>query len=155
DIVVNEYKIPPTDLLFDTLVFPLSTGQEQTRKSAIETFEAIKLIKENRPGALTHLGLSNCSFGLNPYTRQDLNSLCLHYALEHGRASAILHAAKIMPLSSIDERGKELSRRLLFDERTFDSAGNCVEDPLQMLIEHYADKKVEAKKGQSLGDTVE
>src|SRR5262245_53083818 len=156
DIIVNEYKIPPTDLLFDTLVFPVSTGQEQTRKSAIETFEAIRLIKKNLPGALTHLGLSNCSFGLNPYTRQVLNSVYLHYALEYGLDSAILHAAKIMPLSAIDEKGKELCRRLLFDERTFDAAGNCVEDPLQMLIEHYADKKGEAKKGsKSLGDTEE
>jgi 5-methyltetrahydrofolate--homocysteine methyltransferase len=155
DIVVNEYGIPPSDLLFDTLVFPVSTGQEQTRKSAIETFEAIRLIKQNLPGALTHLGLSNCSFGLNPYTRQVLNSVYLHYALEYGLDSAILHAAKIMPLASIDEKGKELCRRLLFDERKFDAAGNCIEDPLQMLIEHYADKKTESKKGQSLGDTVE
>jgi 5-methyltetrahydrofolate--homocysteine methyltransferase len=155
DICVDEYQVPPTDLMFDTLVFPLSTGQEQTRKSAIATFEAIRLIKQNLPGALTHLGLSNCSFGLNPYTRQVLNSVYLHYALEYGLDSAILHAAKIMPLASIDEAGKELCRRLLFDERVFDSAGNCVEDPLQLLIEHYADKKTESKKGQSLGETVE
>lgn len=155
DIVVNEYGIPPSDLMFDTLVFPLSTGQEQTRKSAFATFESIRLIKQNLPGALTHLGLSNCSFGLNPYTRQVLNSVYLHYALEYGLDSAILHAAKIMPMASIDETGRELCRRLLFDERTFDSAGNCVEDPLQMLIEHYADKKAESKKGQSLGETVE
>ncbi|MBO0697549.1 MAG: homocysteine S-methyltransferase family protein, partial [Zavarzinella sp.] len=155
DIVVNEYKIPPSDLLFDPLLFPVSTGQEQTRKSAIATFEAIRLIKRNLPGALTHVGLSNCSFGLSPYTRQVLNSVYLHYALEYGLDSAILHAAKIMPLSSIDERGKELCRRLLFDERTFDAAGNAVEDPLQLLIEHYADKKGEKKAATSLGDTVE
>jgi 5-methyltetrahydrofolate--homocysteine methyltransferase len=155
DIVVNEYGIPPSDLMFDPLVFPLSTGQEQTRKSALATFESIRLIKQNLPGALTHLGLSNCSFGLNPYTRQVLNSVYLHYAIEYGLDSAILHASKIMPLSSIDEKGKELCRRLLFDERVFDSAGNCIEDPLQMLIEHYADKKAESKKGQSLGETVE
>jgi 5-methyltetrahydrofolate--homocysteine methyltransferase len=155
DIVVNEYGIPPSDLLFDPLVFPVSTGQEQTRKSAVATFEAIRLIKQNLPGALTHVGLSNCSFGLNPYTRQVLNSVYLHYALEYGLDSAILHAAKIMPLASIDPEGKELCRRLLFDERKFDAAGNCTEDPLQLLIEHYADKKTESKKGQSLGDTVE
>ena len=155
DVVVNEYKIPPSDLLFDPLVFPVSTGQEQTRKSAIATFEAIRLIKKNLPGALTHVGLSNCSFGLNPYTRQVLNSVYLHYALEYGLDSAILHAAKIMPLAAIDEQGKELARRLLFDERAFDAAGNCTEDPLQLLIEHYADKKAESKKGQSLGETVE
>jgi 5-methyltetrahydrofolate--homocysteine methyltransferase len=155
DIVVNEYGIPPSDLLFDPLVFPVSTGQEQTRKSALETFRAIKLIKEKLPGALTHVGLSNCSFGLSPYTRQVLNSMYLHYALEYGLDSAILHAAKIMPLSSIDEKGRELCRRLLFDERSFDTAGNCIEDPLQMLIEHYADKKGEKKTAQSLGDTIE
>jgi len=155
EIVVNEYGIPPSDLMFDPLVFPVSTGQEQTRKSAIATFEAIKLIKANLPGAITHVGLSNCSFGLNPYTRQVLNSVYLHYALEYGLDSAILHAAKIMPLASIDAEGKELSRRLLFDERKFDTAGNCTEDPLQMLIEHYADKKTVSKKGQSLGETIE
>jgi 5-methyltetrahydrofolate--homocysteine methyltransferase len=155
DIVVNEYKIPPGDLLFDPLVFPVSTGQEQTRKSALATFEGIRLIKKNLPGALTHIGLSNCSFGLAPYARQVLNSVYLHYAVEYGLDSAILHAAKIMPLASIDEKGKDICRRLLFDERAFDAAGNCIEDPLQMLIEHYADKKAESKKGQSLGDSVE
>ncbi len=155
EIVVSEYKIPPSDLMFDPLVFPVSTGQEQTRKSAIATFEAIRRIKQELPGALTHVGLSNCSFGLNPYTRQVLNSVYLHYALEYGLDSAILHAAKIMPLANIDATGKELSRRLLFDERAFDAAGNCTEDPLQMLIEHYADKKAESRKGQSLGDSVE
>ena len=155
DIVVDEYKIPPTDLMFDPLVFPVSTGQEQTRKSALETFEAIRLIKKNLPGALTHVGLSNCSFGLAPYSRQVLNSVYLHYALEAGLDSAILHAAKIMPLASIDPEGKELARRLLFDERVFDAAGNCTEDPLQLLIEHYADKKTVSKKGQSLGEPKE
>ena len=155
DIVVHEYGIHPSDLMFDPLVFPVSTGQEQTRKSAIATFEAIRRIKKDLPGALTHVGLSNCSFGLAPYTRQVLNSVYLHYALEYGLDSAILHAAKIMPLNSIDPEGMELCRRLLFDERTFDSAGNCDEDPLQLLIEHYADKKTISKKGQSLGDTVE
>ncbi|HEY3788239.1 MAG TPA: dihydropteroate synthase, partial [Urbifossiella sp.] len=155
DIVVHEYGIHPSNLLFDPLVFPVSTGQEQTRKSALATFDAIRLIKQKLPGALTHVGLSNCSFGLAPYTRQVLNSVYLHYALEYGLDSAILHAAKIMPLNSIDETGKELCRRLLFDERVFDSAGNCIEDPLQLLIEHYADKKSESKKGQSLGETVE
>ena len=48
----------------------------------------------------------------------------------------------------IDPEGKEICRRLLFDER---EAG----DPLHQLIEHYADKKSSANKTQSLGDTLE
>ncbi|MEZ6139237.1 MAG: homocysteine S-methyltransferase family protein [Zavarzinella sp.] len=148
DICVHEYGIPPTDIMFDPLVFPLTTGQEQTRRSAIETFEAIRMIKEGLPGALTHIGLSNCSFGLSPYSRQVLNSVYLHYALEYGLDSAILHAAKIIPLAQIDDTGRELCRRLLFDER---GEG----DPLQQLIEHYADKKTESRKTASLGESVE
>ncbi len=154
-IVVDEYKIPPTDLMFDPLTFPVSTGQEQTRKSAIATFESIKLIKQNLPGCLTHVGLSNCSFGLAPYTRQVLNSVYLHHAIEYGLDSAILHAAKIMPLANVDAKGKELCRRLLFDERVFDATGECVEDPLHLLIEHYADKKGEKRQQRALGDSTE
>lgn len=148
DICVGEYRIPPTDLLFDPLVFPLTTGQEQTRKSAMATFDAIRLIKKNLPGALTHIGLSNASFGLAPYTRQVLNSVYLHYALEAGLDSAILHAAKIIPLNQIDADGQELCRRLLFDDRT-------TGDPLQQLISHYGDKKTESRSSGSLGETVE
>jgi 5-methyltetrahydrofolate--homocysteine methyltransferase len=148
DICVGEYGIPPTDLLFDPLVFPLTTGQEQTRKSAMATFDAIRLIKAGLPGALTHIGLSNASFGLTPYTRQVLNSVYLHYALEAGLDSAILHAAKIIPLNQIDAEGQEICRRLLFDDR---SKG----DPLQQLIAHYGDKKTESRASTSLGETTE
>ena len=149
DICVNEYNVPPGDILFDPLVFPLTTGQEQTRRSAIETFEAIRRIKNELPGALTHVGLSNASFGLSPYTRQVLNSVYLHEALEFGLDSAILHASKIMPLASIDSRGQELCRRLLFDDRTDG-------DPLHQLIEHYSDQKsLSTRKSVSLGDTIE
>ncbi|MBX7103340.1 MAG: methionine synthase [Gemmataceae bacterium] len=149
DICTQEFGIPPTDLLFDPLVFPLTTGQEQTRKSAMATFDAIKMIKDKLPGAMTHVGLSNCSFGLTPYTRQVLNSMYLHFAMEAGLDSAILHAAKIIPLAQIDPEGQELCRRLLFDDR---STG----DPLQQLIGHYGDKKASAaKSGASLGDTIE
>jgi 5-methyltetrahydrofolate--homocysteine methyltransferase len=148
DICTTEFGVPPSDLLFDPLVFPLTTGQEQTRKSAIETFNAIRRIKQELPGALTHIGLSNCSFGLRPYARQVLNSVYLHYALEHGLDSAILHASKILPLAQIDAEGKDICRRLLFDDRNDG-------DPLQQLIAHYGDKKASTSGGTaSLGDSV-
>jgi 5-methyltetrahydrofolate--homocysteine methyltransferase len=150
DICTQEYGVPPSDLLFDPLVFPVTTGQADLRNSALETLHAIRRIKQELPGALTHVGLSNVSFGLTPYSRQVVNSVFLHYAIEYGLDSAILHAAKIMPLARIDDTGRELARRLLFNER---DQG----DPLQDLITHYSDKKGETAKakGASLGDTVE
>jgi len=148
DIGTNEYGLRPSDLLFDPLVLPVSTGQEEERRNGLETLEGIRRIKEGLPGALTTVGLSNVSFGLSPYARQVVNSVFLHYGIEYGLDSAILHAAKIIPLASIDETGRELARRLLFAE--YDQG-----DPLQQLISHYAGKKSEAKESTSLGDTVE
>jgi 5-methyltetrahydrofolate--homocysteine methyltransferase len=148
DICTKEYGLPPSDLLFDPLVLPVSTGQEEERRNGLETIEGIRRIKQGLPGALTTVGLSNVSFGLSPYARQVVNSVFLHYGIEYGLDSAILHAAKIIPLASIDDTGRELARRLIFAE--YDQG-----DPLQMLIEHYADRKAESKKGASLGDSVE
>jgi 5-methyltetrahydrofolate--homocysteine methyltransferase len=147
-ICTAEYGFPPTDLLFDPLVLPVSTGQAEERRNALETLEGIRRIKQGLAGALTTVGLSNVSFGLSPYARQVVNSVFLHFGIEYGLDSAILHAAKILPLDRIDERGRELARRLLFAE--------CDQsDPLQQLIEHYADKKAEAKSSASLGRTIE
>src|SRR3954454_16963678 len=132
----------------DSLVLAVSTGQAVERRNGLETLEGIGRIKQGLPGALTTVGLSNVSFGLSPYARQVVNSVFLHYGIEFGLDSAILHAAKILPLDRIDETGRELARRLLFAE--YDRG-----DPLQQLIEHYADKKAESKSTTSLGDTVE
>src|SRR5439155_100369 len=117
-------------------------------RNGLETLEGIRRIKQGLPGALTTVGLSNVSFGLSPYARQVVNSVFLHYGVEYGLDSAILHAAKILPLDRIDETGRELARRLLFAEH---DQG----DPLQQLIGHYADKKAESKASTSLGETIE
>ncbi|GAG19058.1 unnamed protein product, partial [marine sediment metagenome] len=104
--------------------FTICTGMEADRRLAVETLEALRLIKERLPGAHTLLGLSNVSFGINPGARQVLNSVFLHYAREAGLDAAIVHAAKILPLYRIDERQREAARRLIFDRR------DEVEDPL-------------------------
>jgi 5-methyltetrahydrofolate--homocysteine methyltransferase len=46
------------------------------------------------PDVHTSLGVSNVSFGLSPVSRQVLNSVFLHYALEAGLDMAIVHAIK-------------------------------------------------------------
>ena len=57
---------------------------------------------------------------LSPHLRHALNSVFLHYAIEAGLDMAIVHAGKIMPLYKMDERGRELCRQLIFDERKFE-----------------------------------
>jgi 5-methyltetrahydrofolate--homocysteine methyltransferase len=122
DLVVGKYKMRPHDLIFDTLTFTLGSGDEEFRKAGRETIEAITLIKKELPGVHTMLGVSNISFGLSPGVRHALNSVFLHYAIEAGLDMAIVHASKIMPLYKIEERGRELCKQLIFDERTFEEA---------------------------------
>ena len=120
DIAVERYGLAPEDLLFDPLALPLSTGMEESREDGIETIEGIRAIKAELPGVSTILGLSNVSFGLNPAARQVLNSVFLHECVEAGLDSAIVHASKILPLSRIDDRAKEVCLDLVYDRRTED-----------------------------------
>jgi 5-methyltetrahydrofolate--homocysteine methyltransferase len=120
DLVIHKYGMKPHDLIFDTLTFTLGSGDEEFRRAAVETLDAIRLIKKELPGVKTLLGVSNVSFGLAPGVRHPLNSVFLHSAIEAGLDMAIVHAGKIMPLYRIDERGRELCRQLIFDERRFE-----------------------------------
>ena len=138
DIAVERYGLEPQDLLFDPLALPLSTGMEESRADGIETIEGIRAIKTELPGVSTILGLSNVSFGLNPAARQVLNSVFLHECVEAGLDSAIVHASKILPLSRIDERVKEVCLDLVYDRR------HEGYDPLQELLALFEGVKVSA-----------
>jgi 5-methyltetrahydrofolate--homocysteine methyltransferase len=122
DLAVAKYGMREEDLIFDTLTFTLGSGDEEFRKAGIETIEAIRLIKREFPRAYTLLGVSNASFGLNAHARHVLNSVFLYYSIEAGLDLAIVNAQKIMPLYKIEERGREISRQLIFDERKFEVA---------------------------------
>ena len=117
DIAVNRYGMEPGDLLFDCLTFPLSGGQEDLRRDAMETFEAIRRVKAELPGVHTILGVSNCSFGLKPAARRVLNSVFLYEAIEAGLDAAIVNARQILPLNRIPEEQLNTARDLIYDRR--------------------------------------
>ena len=131
DIATKQYGLEAEDLIFDPLTFPLSTGDDDLRRDAIETIEAIKRIKSEIPGASTVLGVSNVSFGLRPAARRVLNSVFLHECLEAGLDAAIIHAGKITPLSSIEKEHLEACNDLVYDRRTDDY------DPLEVLLKAF------------------
>ena len=135
DIAVERYGLHASDLIFDALTFPLSTGDEDLRKDAMYTMEAIRRIKAEIPGAHTTLGVSNVSFGLNPAARHALNSVFLHECVQAGLDSAIVHAGKIVPLNRLPDDQREVCLDLVYDRRT------DTYDPLQQLLEVFADVK--------------
>ena len=128
DLAVNKYGLQATDLIFDPLTFPLSTGDDDLRGDAMATIEAIRRIKIELPGVSTVLGLSNVSFGLKPASRHVLNSVFLHECRQAGLDAAIVHAARITPLHRIPEDQRETALDLIYDRRQENY------DPLQAFM---------------------
>ena len=117
DALTRDWGMRTSDILLDALTFPIATGQEETRRDALETIEAIREIKHRYPEVQTTLGLSNVSFGLNPAARIVLNSVFLHECVKAGLDSAIVHAAKIVPVARIDEDQRTTALDMIYDHR--------------------------------------
>ncbi|HKS11183.1 MAG TPA: methionine synthase, partial [Pyrinomonadaceae bacterium] len=154
DQATQEAGLPASDIFFDPLALPISTGIEEDRRNALETIEGIKRIKRELPGAYTLLGVSNISFGLSPASRVVLNSVFLHDAVEAGLDAAIVNASKIEPLNRIGEKEIQVARELIYDQRRFEN-DVCVYDPLTEFTKLFEGVKSKTTKKASKGDTVE
>jgi 5-methyltetrahydrofolate--homocysteine methyltransferase len=119
------------DIIVDCLTFPIATGQEETRRDAIETIEAIAELKRRHPAVQTTLGVSNVSFGLKPAARAVLNSVFLAECTRAGLDSAIVHAARILPIARIPDEQRQTALDLVYDRRREGY------DPLARLLELF------------------
>ncbi|KAB2838257.1 methionine synthase, partial [bacterium] len=128
DLLVNKYGIRPEDIYFDLLVFPVGTGDEQYKGSAVETIEGIRLVKEAFPRVKTVLGVSNVSFGLPPAGREVLNSVYLYHCVKSGLDLAIVNTEKLERYASIPEEEKKLAEDLLW---------NRGPDPIAAFAAHF------------------
>ncbi|GAA1893860.1 methionine synthase [Asanoa iriomotensis] len=117
DDLTGRWGMRRSDILIDALTFPIATGQEETRRDGIETINAIREIASLYPGVNFTLGISNISFGLNPAARQVLNSVFLSECVDAGLTSAIVHASKILPMSRIPSRQRDVALDLVYDRR--------------------------------------
>ena len=100
--------------MFDPLVFPCATGDENYIGGAVETMEGIRLIKQALPDTRTILGISNVSFGLPAAAREVVNSVFLYYCTKAGLDLAIVNTEKIERFASIPEQERKLAENLLF-----------------------------------------
>ncbi|GAC1344123.1 MAG: methionine synthase [Acetobacteraceae bacterium] len=148
-VACDEYGLPQSDLLIDPLTFTVATGNEDDRKLGQWTLEGIKLIRDAFPEVQIVLGLSNISFGLNPAARAVLNSVFLDHAVRAGMTAAIVHVSKIRPLHLIAPEEVKVMEDLLFDRRAEDY------DPLQRLLEMFADRKAANAVKKTRAETVE
>jgi 5-methyltetrahydrofolate--homocysteine methyltransferase len=135
--LTGNWGVRESDIIIDCLTFTIATGQEESRGDGVATIEAIRELKRRHPAVQTTLGLSNISFGLNPAARAVLNSAFLHECVKAGLDSAIVHAARILPISRIPEDQYEVALDLIYDRRRPAQDGQPAYDPLARFLELF------------------
>ncbi|SDO34848.1 methionine synthase [Alkalicoccus daliensis] len=139
-LLTEKYGIPAEDIIFDPLVFPVGTGDEQYIGSAEATVEGIKLIKEEMPECLTILGVSNVSFGLPPLGREVLNAAFTYHCTRAGLDYAIVNTEKLERYGSVSDEEKLLADELLFHTN---------DETLATFTAFYRKKKPKAEQAAS------
>lgn len=139
DILVNQVKFPPEDIIFDPNIFPVATGIEEHRNYALDFFKAAKWIRENLPHAHVSGGVSNVSFSFrgNQKVREAMHAAFLYHAIQHGMDMGIVNPTM---LEVYDEIDKELLQRVE------DVLLNRRDDATERLLEFAESVKGSAKK---------
>jgi len=123
-LLTEKYGLAPEDIIFDPLVFPCATGDENYIGGAVETIEGIRLIKQALPDARTILGISNVSFGLPAGAREVVNSVFLYYCTKAGLDLAIVNTERLERFASIPSHERELAENLLFSHPPKEAPGD-------------------------------
>ncbi|MEZ5362753.1 MAG: homocysteine S-methyltransferase family protein [Bryobacterales bacterium] len=109
-LVTEKWEVPGEDIVFDPLVFPCATGDENYIGSAVETIEGVRLIKQKLPRSKTVLGVSNVSFGLPSAAREVVNSVFLYHATKAGLDLAIVNTEKLERYAQIPAERRSSSK---------------------------------------------
>ncbi len=135
-VLTAKYGVPEEDMVFDPLVFPCATGDENYIGSAIETIEGVRLIREHFPHSGIVLGISNVSFGLPEPGREVLNSVFLNRCVEAGLTMAIVNSEKLVRFSQIPEEELNLAEDLLYNRNS---------DAVARFADHFRERPSQAR----------
>jgi len=147
-LLTTKYGMAPEDIIFDPLVFPCATGDENYIGGAVETLEGIRLIKQALPDTRTILGISNVSFGLPTGAREVVNSVFLYYCTKAGLDLAIVNTEKLERFASIPEHERRLAENVLFQHAPKDVAADHPRAAL--LCDVPADWRLQSKEQKAV-----
>ncbi len=130
-LLTEKYGVPEQDIIFDPLVFPAGTGDENYIGSAAETIEGVRIIKEALPNTKTVLGISNVSFGLPAAGREVFNSVFLYHCTQAGLDMAIVNSEMMQRYATIPQEERQLSEDLIWNRGA---------DPVAAFAAHFRDR---------------
>lgn len=135
------YGIPANQLFIDINAFPIGSESVEGLNFALESLEAIPLIKEAHPGIMTSIGVGNLTNGLakKPYMRLVLTSVFLDEGKRRGLDAAIVNPNHYVPVESLDPGDYRLGLAIILN-RDMDAYTD-----LEEIAEGKEGKKVEKR----------
>jgi 5-methyltetrahydrofolate--homocysteine methyltransferase len=119
DLLTAKAGFPPEDIIFDPNVLAIATGIEEHDEYAKNFIEALPLIKERCPGALTSGGISNLSFSFrgNDVVREAMHAAFLYHAIQAGLDMGIVNAGQLAVYQDIPPDLLERVEDVIFNRR--------------------------------------
>ena len=119
DILVNQVKFAPEDIIFDLNIFPVATGMDEHRKNAVDFIEATRWVRENLPHVSVSGGVSNVSFSFrgNDPVREAMDSVFLYHAIKAGMNIGIVNPAMLEVYDNIPKDLLERVEDVMLDRR--------------------------------------
>lgn len=139
DLLVNEVKFPPEDIIFDPNILAIATGIEEHNNYAVDFINATKWIKDNLPYAKVSGGVSNLSFSFrgNNKIREAMHSVFLYYSIKNGMDMGIINPGMIQIYDEIPKELLTLVEDVIFNRN---------EDAGEKLLEAADNYKSDGKK---------
>jgi 5-methyltetrahydrofolate--homocysteine methyltransferase len=113
----GEFGVTPDQILIDMNVFPLGSESEEGMNFALESLEAIPLIKAIHPDLRTVCGVGNLTTGLakKPYMRKVLTSVWLDEGRKRGLDAAIVNPNHYVFVQDLDPNDYQLGLRAVLE----------------------------------------
>jgi len=142
DILVDEVRFPPEDIVFDPNVLTIGTGMEEHADYGIDFLNATERIKEECPYVKISGGISNLSFGFRGVMkiRESIHAVFLHHAIiDHGMDVGIVNAHEMLMIDEVEADVLEACKNLVF---------NKTDDATDVMLEltQRERARIEAKK---------
>ena len=144
DILVDDVKFPPEDIIFDPNVLTIGTGMEEHANYGVDFMNAVEKIKEVCPYVKISGGISNLSFGFRGVTkiRESIHSVFLHHAiLNHGMDVGIVNSHEMLHLTEVEPDILKACEDLVFNRN--EEATDVILD----LTKREKERIEERKKG--------
>lgn len=139
NILVNEIKFAPEDIIFDPNVLAIATGMDEHNNYAVNYIKATKWIKTNLPYAKVSGGVSNLSFSFrgNDKVREAMHTAFLYHAIKAGMDMGIVNPAQLDVYDNIPKDLLQLVEDVILNRRR---------DATERLIAFAENVKSDGKK---------